>query len=235
MKEILTRSHGRLRNAKLKTIGLLAVLLLAVCLICGCGAGGSTADNAGDDQVSQVTKQQDENADDADAAAESEEAAETDADNSAADKDAGRDTDRDADGSEDGYNDPDPEDHHWKDDSGEKAIDRDGSYDSKDEVALYLYTYGYLPPNYITKKEAKKLGWRGGGLDRYAPGKCIGGDHFGNYERRLPDDDYHECDIGTMGKRDRGARRLIYSDEAIYYTDDHYKTFEQLYDANGKL
>ena len=27
MKEILTRSHGRLRNAKLKTIGLLAVLL----------------------------------------------------------------------------------------------------------------------------------------------------------------------------------------------------------------
>ena len=110
------------------------------------------------------------------------------------------------------------------------AIDANGSYTSKDDVALYIHTYGTLPGNFITKKEAQALGWSGGGLDAYAPGKCIGGDYFGNYEGRLPDGKYHECDIDTLGKSSRGAKRIIYSDTgAIYYTDDHYETFTQLY------
>lgn len=113
--------------------------------------------------------------------------------------------------------------------------DRDGVYDGKDEVALYLYAYGQLPRNYITKKEARSMGWQGGSLERYAPGKCIGGDHFGNYEKRLPKGEYHECDIDTLGADDRGPRRLVYTDEDIYYTGDHYRTFEQLYDKDGKL
>lgn len=50
----------------------------------------------------------------------------------------------------------------------------------------YLIEYGQLPNNSITKKEAKKLGWSGGSLEPYAPGKCIGGDYFGNYEKVLP-------------------------------------------------
>lgn len=112
--------------------------------------------------------------------------------------------------------------------------DRDGSYDSRDDVALYLYVYGELPGNYITKKEARALGWDGGRLEPYAPGKCIGGDHYGNYEGLLPDDDYRECDIDTMGKK-RGPKRLVYSDDAIYYTEDHYGSFTQLYDENGEL
>ena len=62
------------------------------------------------------------------------------------------------------------------------AIDEDGVYTTKDDVALYLHTYGHLPSNFITKKEAEKLGWSGGSLEPYAPGKCIGGSHFGNYE-----------------------------------------------------
>ena len=110
------------------------------------------------------------------------------------------------------------------------AIDANGSYTSKDDVALYIHTYGTLPGNFITKKEAQALGWPGGGLDAYAPDKCIGGDYFGNYEGKLPDGNYHECDIDTLGKSSRGAKRIIYSDTgAIYYTDDHYESFTQLY------
>ncbi len=110
------------------------------------------------------------------------------------------------------------------------AIDRDGTYTSKDDVALYLYTYGELPSNFITKKEARDLGWSGGSVEDYAPGMCIGGDHFGNYEGVLPDGNYRECDIDTLGKSSRGAKRIIWSDDGrIYYTDDHYESFTLLY------
>lgn len=117
-------------------------------------------------------------------------------------------------------------------DSSKPVIDEYGIYDSKDEVALYIVTYDKLPSNYITKKEAKKLGWSGGSLESYAPGKCIGGDYFGNYEGNLPEDTkYHECDIDTLGKKSRGAKRIVYSDDGyIYYTEDHYETFELLYE-----
>ena len=85
----------------------------------------------------------------------------------------------------------------------------------------------------ITKKEAKKLGWSGGSLEPYAPGKCIGGDYFGNYEKVLPvvsGSTYHECDIDTLNAKSRGAKRIIYSDDGqIYYTDNHYKSFTLLY------
>ena len=116
-------------------------------------------------------------------------------------------------------------------------IDEDGSYTSKEDVALYVHTYGKLPGNFITKNEAEKLGWSGGGLDRYAPGKCIGGDRFGNYEGLLPKKSgrtYTECDIDTLGKSSRGAKRIVFSNDGlIYYTDDHYESFELLY-GEGK-
>ena len=111
-----------------------------------------------------------------------------------------------------------------------QEIDEDGSYTTKEDVALYIHIYGKLPSNFITKKQAEKLGWNGGSLEPYAPGKCIGGGYFGNYEGMLPDGNYKECDIDTLGKRKRGAKRLIYSDDGrIYYTDDHYESFTQLY------
>ena len=114
----------------------------------------------------------------------------------------------------------------------EKAqlIDEIGSYTTKEDVALYIHTYGKLPHNFMTKKEAQKLGWSGGSLEPYAPGMCIGGNYFGNYEGLLPEGNYKECDIDTLGKKSRGSKRIIYSDDGrIYYTGDHYKTFEQLY------
>ena len=113
------------------------------------------------------------------------------------------------------------------------VIDEDGTYDSKNDVALYIETYGHLPSNYITKKEAQDLGWEGGSLEPYAPGKCIGGTHFGNYEGLLPEADgreYTECDINTLGKDSRGAERIVFSNDGlIYYTGDHYQSFELLY------
>ncbi len=113
------------------------------------------------------------------------------------------------------------------------AIDENGIYDSKDDVALYIHTYGHLPSNYITKKEAQKLGWKGGDLRPYAPDKCIGGSGFGNNEGKLPDEkgrQYYECDIGTLNKKSRGEKRIVYSNDGlVYYTDDHYKSFERLY------
>ena len=101
-------------------------------------------------------------------------------------------------------------------------------------MALYLHIYGYLPDNYITKKEAQDLGWdsKKGNLDQVAPGMSIGGSYFGNYEGMLPEKKgrkYYECDLDYEGGY-RGAKRLIYSNDGlIFYTEDHYKTFEQLY------
>ena len=109
----------------------------------------------------------------------------------------------------------------------------DGTYSSKDDVAQYIYIYGHLPSNFITKKEAEKLGWQGGSLEPYAPGKCIGGSHFGNYEGLLPEKEgrtYTECDIDTLGADKRGAKRIVFSNDGlIYYTEDHYESFELLY------
>lgn len=111
------------------------------------------------------------------------------------------------------------------------AIDEDGWYYSKDDVALYIHTYGRLPDNYITKNEARDLGWEGGSVERFKEGAAIGGDRFGNYEGLLPDGhNYTECDIDTNGQSSRGAKRIIFSDDGlVYYTDDHYESFELLY------
>ena len=103
---------------------------------------------------------------------------------------------------------------------------------------MYIHTYNKLPPNYITKKEARALGWSGGSLEDYAPGKCIGGDHYGNYEGLLPEKkgrSYTECDIGTLGKSSRGAKRIVFSNDGlIYYTKDHYKNFTLMYGEDQK-
>lgn len=118
--------------------------------------------------------------------------------------------------------------------SDDAIPDENGVYTAKDEVAAYIHAYGHLPENFITKKEAKSLGWVSseGNLAEVAPGKSIGGDYFGNYEGLLPEADgreYHECDINSDGSY-RGAERIIFSNDGlIYYTGDHYESFELLY------
>ena len=100
-------------------------------------------------------------------------------------------------------------------------------------MALYIHTYGHLPSNFITKKQAEALGWTGGSLEPFAPGKAIGGGYFGNYEGKLPDAKgrkWTECDVNTAGKKSRGAERIVFSNDGlIYYTADHYESFTLLY------
>lgn len=96
-------------------------------------------------------------------------------------------------------------------------------------VVLYLEIYGELPPNYITKKEAQSLGWEGGSVEKYKQGAAIGGDSFGNREGLLPKANgrsYTECDLDTGGGRSRGANRLVFSNDGLYfYTGNHYESF----------
>ena len=107
-----------------------------------------------------------------------------------------------------------------------------GSYYDMENVVLYLYLYGELPPNYITKEEAEALGWSGGSVEKYEAGAAIGGDRFGNREGLLPAAQgrkYTECDIDTLGADTRGVKRLVFSNDGLYfYTTDHYESFSEV-------
>ena len=111
------------------------------------------------------------------------------------------------------------------------SVQEDGEYITVDEVSAYIKEFHKLPKNYITKKEAQNLGWQGGPLKKYAPGKSIGGDVFTNRQGILPhiESKYIECDIDANGTS-RGAKRIVYSTEdyKVYYTDDHYATFKEV-------
>lgn len=118
----------------------------------------------------------------------------------------------------------------------EPAVLLDSEYTSRDDVALYIHLYNRLPPNFITKSEARKCGWEGGSLEGISgipSGSCIGGDRFGNNEGLLPKAQgrtYFECDIDTQYAKSRGVKRIVFSNDGlIYYTEDHYQSFELLY------
>jgi hypothetical protein len=116
--------------------------------------------------------------------------------------------------------------------SKNNILEENNYYYSKDDVALYIHTYNRLPKNFITKKEARSLGWEGGSVEKFAQGKCIGGDRFYNNEEILPVKSgrtYTECDIDTLGKNSRGAKRIVFSNDGlIFYTENHYETFEEI-------
>ena len=99
-------------------------------------------------------------------------------------------------------------------------VEEGRAYTGKAEVALYIHTFHKLPGNFITKREAERLGWK------------HKGDRYGNYEGLLPQKSgrsWKECDIDYK-TGNRNAKRLVYSNDGlIYYTDDHYKSFEKLY------
>ena len=112
------------------------------------------------------------------------------------------------------------------------AVDEDGEYTEKDELALYIHLYGHLPGNFVTKAEAEAAGWTGGAVGKTLPGKSIGGDRFYNREGLLPKASgrvWTECDVGER-RNTRGAERIVFSNDGlIYYSPDHYDSFELLY------
>lgn len=120
-----------------------------------------------------------------------------------------------------------------KEDEEEPYVIKGEWYQDKDHVAAYLFAFGELPENYITKKEAQALGWVSseGNLWEVAPGMSIGGDRFGNYEGLLPEKKgrtYYECDIDFEGEYRNGKRIVFSNDGLVFYTDDHYESFEEI-------
>lgn len=113
-------------------------------------------------------------------------------------------------------------------------VDEEGIYTSPEEVALYIHHFNQLPKNYITKEEARSLGWESskGNLWEVTDQMTIGGDKFANREGLLPQAEgrqYFECDVNYEGGF-RGPERLVYSNDGlIFYTQDHYNTFQRLY------
>ena len=209
--------------------GLMAVLVLVFLTACGGLAGPAEAGARLEDERTDLAAAEDsESAGDAEKAAPAESPGEEDPPS----------------GRTDPAEDPEsrtkpgngPEDNRAAE---EAPLPEDGAYTTKEDVALYIHTYGRLPANFITKKEAQNLGWSGGSLEPYAPGQClcIGGSRFGNYEGLLPEVEgrtYTECDIDTMGAGSRGAKRIVFSNDGlIYYTEDHYESFELLYGDEG--
>ena len=116
--------------------------------------------------------------------------------------------------------------------TSDSAVTEGAYYYDLEHVVLYLDRYGVLPDNYITKDEARELGWEGGSVENYLDGAAIGGDRFGNREGLLPEASgrsYTECDIDTDGQSSRGAKRLVFSNDGLYfYPEDHYETFDEL-------
>ena len=117
-------------------------------------------------------------------------------------------------------------------------IDENGTYNSKNDMASYVYKYNHLPSNYVTKGEANLAGWQGMTVEAVLPGHAIGGDRFYiHYDKDIsgqieqaPGRYYRECDVETIGQDERGAQRLLFSNDGlVYYTDDHYSSFTLLY------
>ena len=230
-----------------KLVWLLTTILLLSAILAGCGASGDAAAEAQEEITLEVLPDDSAEGSTDDGEVSSEETAETSYEENE-DDDFFSEDEAYADYEDDSFSDDsdgsfsyEESDDVWGDGEVEETtggetpegltVDEDGTYSSKDEVALYIHLYGKLPSNYITKKQAEKLGWVAskGNLWDVAPGKSIGGDRFGNYEGLLPDGDYRECDVNYEGGY-RGAERLIYgADGSVYYTNDHYKTFTQLY------
>ena len=116
------------------------------------------------------------------------------------------------------------------------AVEESGLYTTKDSVAAYLCKFDKLPGNYVGKDEGISLyeSKTGNTFSKWnfnpwtTLDVMIGGDVFENREGLLPSGSYHEADVDYSAKN-RGTKRLIYqSDCVIYYTADHYESFDKL-------
>jgi hypothetical protein len=104
---------------------------------------------------------------------------------------------------------------------------------TNDEIVVkYLKEHGELPDYYITKSEAKSLGWipSKGNLCEVAPGKAIGGDIWTNRQKSLPTKSgrrYFEADL-NYNCGNRNADRVVFSNDGlVFVTHDHYRNFEE--------
>ena len=100
------------------------------------------------------------------------------------------------------------------------SVMEDGQYTSMEDVSAYIKKYHKLPSNYITKEEARDLGWTGGSLEPYAPGKSIGGDEYKNYDKQKTDlIELRKILITNIGEQ-MGVVNTFLHNGLLYYIDN---------------
>ncbi len=103
----------------------------------------------------------------------------------------------------------------------------------KNGADWWIATYHQLPPYYISKAEARALGWKAwkGNLASVAPNKMIAKGIYRNDNGHLPESSgriWFEADINYIAGR-RGTERILYSNDGlIFVTWDHYHTFTEI-------
>lgn len=98
---------------------------------------------------------------------------------------------------------------------------------------MLIFEGGLLPKQYLTKKQAKALGWKPflANLRKITQSGIIGGDIYKNQDGKLPSATgriWYEADINYTGGI-RNSSRIIYSNDGlIFVTYDHYFTFNEI-------
>ena len=98
----------------------------------------------------------------------------------------------------------------------------------------WLYYKNKLPVYYITKEQAKMLGWKNkkGNLAEVAPNKMIGGEPYKNKNKHLPDApgrEWYEADISYVSGFRSDCDRILYSNDGlIFATCNHYEKFYEI-------
>lgn len=99
------------------------------------------------------------------------------------------------------------------------------------KIVRHLDQHSRLPDYFITKNQASQWGWSPGiyfNSVSALKGKSIGGDRFGNFEKRLPTGQWQEADLDYRGKK-RNAKRLVFSQNGErFVTIDHYESFKKV-------
>ena len=118
-----------------------------------------------------------------------------------------------------------------------KRVHLHTNYTDKNDVTLYIKKYHELPPNYITK-DSKDYYLNHSEIPRN-PDYVAGGDTYFNTDDLRSfgiesDTRLKECDIVTASYSltNRGRVRLVFTcnekHSRVFYTEDHYETFQEL-------
>ena len=104
-------------------------------------------------------------------------------------------------------------------------------------LSLMLFLTGCAPSDGVSPGTAAVVPDAAEQVQAVAPGKSIGGDYFGNYEGILPQAKglkYYEADCYYTGGKRRAERIVFSNDGHVYYTEDHYTTFTELFPSSSK-
>jgi hypothetical protein len=107
------------------------------------------------------------------------------------------------------------------------------TFEGNNGIDVLLHNGNSLPTQYLTKKKAKKLGWKPilMNLHQVTDKGVIGGDIYRNKDGKLPSVDgriWYEADMNYTGGIRNRSRILYSNDGLVFVTYDHYFTFNQI-------